>query len=93
MIHIRLIDPLENFKRVLKEISGFDKVYTEDRDTELTVDYHPIYLLIKKALKYKSENSVFEGCSIANKASTCDDAFANYLIFKSKDKQEAESYN
>ena len=51
MIHIRLIDPLENFKRVLKEISGFDYVYTEDRDTtELTVDYHPIYLLIKKAL-------------------------------------------
>ena len=93
MIHNGLIDPLVNFKRVLKEISGFDYVYTEDHDPQLTVDYHPIYLLIKKALKYKSENSVFEGCSIACKPITCDDAFANYLIFKSEDKQEAESYN
>ena len=50
MIHIGPFDPLENFKRVLKEISCLDYVCTEDRDRELTVDYHPIFLLIKKAL-------------------------------------------
>ena len=56
-------------------------------------DYHLIYLLIKRALEYKGEKQVIEGNSPAFKPSTCDDAFANYLISKSKNKQEAESYD
>ena len=59
----------------------------------MNIDFHPIYVLIKKALKYKGEKQVVEGNIPACEPSTCDDAFANYLLFKSRNEQEAESYD
>ena len=91
-LHNGPIDPLENFDRVLLVISGFDSVYTENHIPVVSHTSHPIYLLIKKALRYKNQKKVAEGNGIASKQSTIDQALANYLIFKSRNEHLAGSY-
>ena len=86
------INPLEKFDRVLQVISSFDSVHTEDHIPAVCHTSHPIYLLIKKALRYKNQKKVVEGYDIASKQSTIDQALANYLIFKSRNECVAGSY-
>ena len=91
-LHNGPIDPLEKFDRVLQVISGFDSVHTEDHIPVVSHTSHPIYLLIKKALRYKNQKKVDEGNGIVSKQSTIDQALANYLIFKSRNEHLAGSY-
>ena len=91
-LHYGPINPLEKFDRVLQVISGFDSVFTEGHISVVSHTSHPIYLLIKKALRYKNQKQVVEGNGIASKQSSIDEALANYLIFKSSNERLAASY-